>query len=198
MVSESIEWAEKEKKIYNVNTNEVESLKLLWLNQIDKYNNGMGDADVVDLLKDVYRMDRWVRNRRWWWSMFFCSIGTLLTNAYKLYLRICEEEGKPPKEYKEQNEFRSAIAEYYICSNCVNTAAKESSTTMTSRIQSTFEFSSPSSSTISTVANPLASLDGTDKASRITDVTLELNGMFHCSVDQCIGHCPAVPHKNRR
>ena len=108
MVSESIEWAEKEKKVYNPRSNGVEGLKFLkLLNQIDKCNsNGMGYVDVADQLRGVYRMDRWARNREWWWSILFWSIGTLLTNAYKFYLRMCEEEGKPPKQYKEQYTFK--------------------------------------------------------------------------------------------
>ena len=36
MVAESIEWVEKEKKVYNVDSNDVESLKFLRLNQIEK------------------------------------------------------------------------------------------------------------------------------------------------------------------
>ena len=35
------------KEVYNIDTNEVESIKFLRLNQIDKYSNGMGDIDVV-------------------------------------------------------------------------------------------------------------------------------------------------------
>ena len=100
-------------KVYNVDTNEVESMKFLRLNQINKYNNEMGSVDVADQLRGVYRMDRWVCNREWWWSMLFWSVGVLLTNAYKLYLRVCEDEGVIPR-YKEQFEFRKAIAEYWI------------------------------------------------------------------------------------
>ena len=57
--------------VYNVDTGKVETLKLFILNQIDKYNNGIGDVDVADKLRGVYRLDRWVRNRKWWWSMLF-------------------------------------------------------------------------------------------------------------------------------
>ena len=57
--------------MYNVDTGKVKTLKLFILNQIDKYNNGIGDVDVADKLRGVYRLDRWVRNRKWWWSMLF-------------------------------------------------------------------------------------------------------------------------------
>ena len=66
--------------VYNVDTGKVEALKFIRLNQIDKYNNGMVIVNVDDQLSRVYRLDRWVRNRKWWWSMLFWSMGVLLTN----------------------------------------------------------------------------------------------------------------------
>ena len=67
--------------VYNVDTGKVEALKLLRLNQINKYNNGMSDVAVANKLKGVYRLDRWVQNSKWCWSMLFCSMGVLLTNS---------------------------------------------------------------------------------------------------------------------
>ena len=86
MVSDSIKWVPKERKVFNVDTNCVEKLVFLRLNQIDSYNNGMGDVDLADQLRGVYRLDRFVRNRKWWCSMLFFSTGVLLTNAYRVYL----------------------------------------------------------------------------------------------------------------
>ena len=48
MVSESILWVEKDKMVHCVNTGKVEDLKLLRLNQINNYKNGIGDVDVSD------------------------------------------------------------------------------------------------------------------------------------------------------
>ena len=74
----------------------------------------MGGVDISDQLRGVYRCDRFVRNRKWWWSLLFWSNGVLLTNSYKLYLRVCKEEGVKVPQYKEQYQFRKAIAEYWI------------------------------------------------------------------------------------
>ena len=52
--------------VYNVDTGKVEALKLLRLNQIDKYNNVMGGVNVADQIRGVYKLDRWVRNSKWW------------------------------------------------------------------------------------------------------------------------------------
>ena len=53
MVSKSIQWVQKEKMVYNVDNGKVEALKFLKLNQIDKYNNGMGDVDVAEQLRGI-------------------------------------------------------------------------------------------------------------------------------------------------
>ena len=65
MVSESIKWAEKEKMVYTVDTGKVEALKFLRLNRIGKYKSGMGNVDVADQIRGVYRLERWVRKRKW-------------------------------------------------------------------------------------------------------------------------------------
>ena len=57
--------------MYNVDTHVTETLKFLRLNQIDTYNNTMGDVDLADQLRGLYRPDVWVRNRKWWWAIFF-------------------------------------------------------------------------------------------------------------------------------
>ena len=50
MGSELIEWNEVQKAVYNVDTDQRESLKFFRLNQIDKFNKEMGGVDVADQL----------------------------------------------------------------------------------------------------------------------------------------------------
>ena len=99
--------------VYNVDTGEVEYLKFLIINQIDKYNNGMVNVDVADKLRGVYRFEHWVRNRKWWWSMMFWSMVLLLTNSYKFYLQMCKEEDMKSR-YKEKYQLRNVISEYWM------------------------------------------------------------------------------------
>lgn len=75
MVSDSIKWVEKERKVF------------LRLNQIDAYSNGMGHVDLADQLRGVYCLDRFVRNRKWWFLMIFFSTGVLLTNRLTIPIR---------------------------------------------------------------------------------------------------------------
>ena len=69
MVSKSIKWKKLERKVYNVDTNQVETMEFLRLNQIDAYNHGIGNVDLAAQLRGVYLLDRWVRNCKWWWSV---------------------------------------------------------------------------------------------------------------------------------
>ena len=65
MVSDCIKWKKLERNVYNVDTNQMETMEFLRLNLTDSYNYGMGDVDLADQLCGVYRLDRWVRNRKW-------------------------------------------------------------------------------------------------------------------------------------
>jgi hypothetical protein len=86
MVSVKLEWVVVEKKVYNVDTQKTEFIRFLRLNIIHKYNHTMGHVDVADQLRGSYRIDIYVRNRKWWWAIMFWAFGTLLTNAYVVYI----------------------------------------------------------------------------------------------------------------
>ena len=45
-------------------------------------------VDLVDQLRGTYRIDKGVRNRKWWWSILFWSVGVMITNAYVIYLHV--------------------------------------------------------------------------------------------------------------
>ena len=51
---------------YNIQT---EKMECLCSNQINTYNYGMGDVDIADQLCVFYRLDHWMRNKKWWWSI---------------------------------------------------------------------------------------------------------------------------------
>ena len=62
-------WTVKEKLVYNVDTGLMEVLIFLRMNNIDAYNNEMGNVDLTDQLRGTYGCDIGVRNRKWWWSI---------------------------------------------------------------------------------------------------------------------------------
>ena len=94
MVSGRIKWIEVKKKVYDVESEKYEEVKFLRMNFINNYNFTMGHVDVSDQLRGSYHIDWWVRNRKWWWSMFFWGVGVLLTNAYVVYRKVLFRRGR--------------------------------------------------------------------------------------------------------
>ena len=88
MVSGEVKWVEVNKDVYNVDSGEVEQLKFLRLGHINKYNEEMGSVDLAYQMRGSYRLDKNTRNRKWWWSIMFWSIGVMLTNAYIMYMKV--------------------------------------------------------------------------------------------------------------
>ena len=59
----------------------------------------MGGVDLSDQLRGTYRIDKGVKNRKWWWSILFCSIYVMITNAYVIYLHVNLENSMKKKIY---------------------------------------------------------------------------------------------------
>ena len=48
----------------------------------------MGHVDISDKIQNTYRFDRWLRNRKWWWSLLFWILGFMLVDAYVIYIIV--------------------------------------------------------------------------------------------------------------
>ena len=90
MCNEKIEWVKKARKVFNKATKKVEKIEFLQLNVNNDYNNGMGDVDISDQLQNSYRIDTWLRNYKWWHSLFWWGVQILLTNSYIVYKSCLE------------------------------------------------------------------------------------------------------------
>ena len=84
------------------------------MNLIDNYNHTMGNVDVTDQLRGAYRLDHWVRNRKWWWSMLFWALGTKLVNAFVLYIKVNEAYGIPKEKLMSHYKFQKSVALSWI------------------------------------------------------------------------------------
>ena len=80
-----VRWVEKRRKVWSAAHKKVLDIGYLRLNFIDDYNNGMNYVEMADQLRNQYRPDHWMRNRKWWWAFLIWSIGVSATNAWKLY-----------------------------------------------------------------------------------------------------------------
>ena len=63
-VCEKIKWVQCEKKVYCVETEQVETMTSLWLSINNEYNYGMGGVDIADQLRNYYRFDHWMHKRK--------------------------------------------------------------------------------------------------------------------------------------
>ena len=67
MASTEVKWVSKMREVYNLDTGIFETMRFLRLNNIDHYNFSMVNVDLSDQLRDQYRMNYWLRKRKWWW-----------------------------------------------------------------------------------------------------------------------------------
>ena len=61
------------------------------LQVIDNYNGSMGWVDVADQLRNYYRQDKNMRNRKYWWPIYQWASGVMATNAFIIYQRVCDK-----------------------------------------------------------------------------------------------------------
>ena len=59
---------------------------------IDDYNYGVGGFGVEDQLLLQYRVQYWMHQRIWRWSIFLWSLGGSVKNSYILYHFLADEE----------------------------------------------------------------------------------------------------------
>ena len=91
MTSDSIKWEEKSISVYSISIGQMSTMKLLRLNVNDDYNYGMGGSDIADHICGSYCFDHWLRNYKWWNSIFWWGFQVLIFNAYKCYCRYLED-----------------------------------------------------------------------------------------------------------
>jgi len=105
--SEKIYWKKINRKLWKSNENQMVDAPFFRLNVIDDYNHTMGNVDISDQLRGTYRWDKWMRKRKWWWSIFFWNMQLLLTNSYIVYKKYMSMHHQ---KYMSQYDFRCAIA----------------------------------------------------------------------------------------
>ena len=68
---EKIQWVKKKRKLWHKGKGATVEAPFFRLNIVDEYNYGMGNVDQADQLRLQYRIHYWIRNRKWWWALFF-------------------------------------------------------------------------------------------------------------------------------
>jgi hypothetical protein len=93
-VSENVQWVVKKRKVWSAAAGANKMMRFIRLNVIDDYNQFMNSTDIADQLRNTYRPDHWMRNRKWWWSFFLWALGVARVNAYKIYCEVYDAEKK--------------------------------------------------------------------------------------------------------
>jgi len=106
----TLQWKEITKKVYDKDAGMNVAMKFLCTELQDDYNHMMNHVDRADQLRGSYRVDKWIRNRKWWWSMWLWGLETLLVNAYVLYKETHLKAWKTPsKKLLTHYDFRRDI-----------------------------------------------------------------------------------------
>ena len=74
----------------------MENMKFLQLNVNDDYNYGMGGANITDQISGSYRFDHWLRNFKWWHSIFWWGVQVLMVNSHKCYCKYHNSINETP------------------------------------------------------------------------------------------------------
>jgi hypothetical protein len=80
-----LSWKEKSEKVHDKDAGTNVVLRFLQTEVQEPYNHMMYHVDCTDQLRGNYQMDRWTRNRKWWWAIWMWGVETLLVNAFVLY-----------------------------------------------------------------------------------------------------------------
>ena len=96
-----VQWVEKKRKVWHPSNDRMVNIPFYRLNVIDFYNYNMGSVDIADQLRTYYRIDHWLRNRKWWWSIFLWIFQVSLTNAYVAYSSYCKMHNIRPMLHRD-------------------------------------------------------------------------------------------------
>ena len=141
-----ISWVKVTKKIWSTVAGKYKEVPFYRLNIVNEYNLKMGRTDLGDQLRGSYRYDHWLRNRKWWWSIFFWTFGMLHTNSYILFCLFWEAHGYDPPfshyEYRRQCFLAWLQPEVYFSqsSNSVATSTTASSSCSSKPVKRSLRF----------------------------------------------------------
>ena len=179
----SVQWTEKKRKLWHKANGKYAMVPFYRLNIIDQYNHGMGNVDQADQLRLQYCSTYWLRNRKWWWLIFFWLFEGGLCNSYVLYRMFFKlHDLKPPWTHYE---YIRAISLAWLdqetywpsrkktsASSNITQSSQSSTSSMMSRLR-------PSNTTV--VARSVT----------FTDKTLDAySGALRCRLDRHFAHLP--------
>jgi hypothetical protein len=155
-------WREIAKKVYNKDSGISVAMKFLRTNMQDSYNHIMNHVDRADQLRGNYRMDRWTRNRKWWWAIWMWGLETILVNAFVLYRETHRLVWKTQKKRMLTHfQFRKAVALSWLTGKKVSSELNE------------FTNARKRTTSVSTITNSLSTGSINKKARAVNESSLD-------------------------
>ena len=134
---------------------------------------------IADQIRGSYRVDHWMRNFKWWHSIYWWGVQVLMVNSYKCYCTHLKLEGLTPMSHYD---YQRKIAHVWLDKNYYAKCDNEPSPTSTSKSVVT-----STSSLTSTNSN---------RRFRICDSSLHpLTGSLKCRLNSTLEHWPSPPPK---
>ena len=96
MYAEKIFWDENKREVYDRETGKMKDIIFHRPNVNNDYNFGMGGADIADQIRGLYQFDHWLRNYKWWHSIFWWGVQVLMVNSYYCYKTHLQMNGLKP------------------------------------------------------------------------------------------------------
>ena len=189
---EKIQWVKKKRKLWHKEKGATVEVPFFRLNIVDEYNYGMGNVDQADQLRLQYRIHYWIRNRKWWWALFFWIFEGSLTNCFVLYRKYYELH---ERKYLSHYEFIKSIALAWLKPSAYWSGTTTSKTGRSRSPQPSQGSSSVAdSSSYCTVAESVISrrkIHVNKKNSTLTNKALDpYAGSLRCRLDHNLNHLP--------
>jgi hypothetical protein len=198
MACTGLKWIEKRKKVFERESSTNVSMAFLRPEVTDLYNNGMNNVDIADQLRGTYRFDRWMRKRKWWWSIWMWGVQVLLVNAYVLYRTAHSIIWKTEKKkILTQYRFREEIVKAWMegeKSDSEGQKKRKLSENQVSTYSSTSESLGRTRSSVTSIQSEVTVLQ---RGRKINDKTLDpTSGDLKIRLDADF-HYPIPPGKNK-
>ena len=124
-VAENFKWTPIKKKVHSKIDKKTVDMTFHRLNVIHMYNFVMVSVKVADQICMQYRQDRWMSNRKWWWSIFLWTLAGAARNAYLIY-RGGISQDKRNKMYQVPNEMSHLQFLIYLSTHLMTSKKRKS------------------------------------------------------------------------
>ena len=90
----SIVWVMKTRMVFDRETGSMNPMNFLCLNDNDEYNKKMNDVDIINQLRNQYRINCYIQKYKWLWDLLCWCHDIMIVNSYFLYKSLLIHKGR--------------------------------------------------------------------------------------------------------